>query len=89
MDLTGVVHSHQPQEQQWQRLYVDIFYKINTEVTTLAASTAGLSWCIFDKLKTGKWSSLGFCSGVVSGLVAITPAAGFVAPWASIIIGRY
>lgn len=30
---------------------------------------------------------MGFCSGVVSGLVAITPAAGFVAPWAAMVIG--
>jgi Amt family ammonium transporter len=42
---------------------------------------------MFDYIKSRKLSAFGFCSGAVSGLVAITPAAGFVAPWASIVIG--
>ncbi|XP_055357688.1 uncharacterized protein LOC129602636 [Paramacrobiotus metropolitanus] len=56
-------------------------------VTTIAAAMGGLSWIWLDYLWTRKLSALSFCSGVVAGLVAITPAAGFVAPWAAIIIG--
>ncbi|KAJ3058791.1 hypothetical protein HK102_010315 [Quaeritorhiza haematococci] len=56
-------------------------------VTFLAAAVAGLGWAFYDYIFTGKLSGLGYCSGVVSGLVAITPAAGFVAPWSAIIIG--
>ncbi|RKO88842.1 ammonium transporter AmtB-like domain-containing protein, partial [Blyttiomyces helicus] len=56
-------------------------------VTTVAASAAALSWVLWDYARTGKLSGLGFCSGAVAGLVAITPASGFVAPWAAIVIG--
>ncbi|KAJ3053333.1 hypothetical protein HK097_004506 [Rhizophlyctis rosea] len=58
-------------------------------VTTVAAATAGLSWTLWDYLfvHKGKVSGLGFCSGAVAGLVVITPAAGFVAPWAAIVMG--
>jgi len=55
--------------------------------TTTAASAAGLSWMFFDVLKGKKPSVLGFCIGAVVGLVAITPAAGFVAIPQSIFIG--
>jgi ammonia channel protein AmtB len=34
-----------------------------------------------------KWSTIGFCSGAIAGLVAITPAAGYVAPWSAFVIG--
>jgi len=51
--------------------------------TTLAASTSGLSWVLL----SGKWSSTAFCSGVVTGLVVITPGSGFVTPWASLVFG--
>ena len=44
-----------------------------------AAAAAGLAWMFFDVLKGKKPSVLGFCIGAVVGLVAITPAAGFVA----------
>ncbi len=55
--------------------------------TNFAAGAAGLSWMFFDVLKGKKPSALGFCIGAVVGLVAITPAAGFVAIPQSIFIG--
>ncbi len=55
--------------------------------TTTAASAAGLAWLFFDVIKGKKPSVLGFCIGAVVGLVAITPAAGFVGIPQSIIIG--
>lgn len=56
-------------------------------VTHLAACVGGLAWCLMDYRYERKWSTVGFCSGVVSGLVAITPAAGYVPPWAAVIFG--
>lgn len=47
-------------------------------VTNLAASVGGLTWMLWDYRLERKWSAVGFCSGAVSGLVAITPASGFV-----------
>ncbi len=55
--------------------------------TNTAAAAAGLSWMFFDVVKGKKPSVLGFCIGAVVGLVAITPAAGFVAIPQSIFIG--
>jgi len=55
--------------------------------TNTAAAAAGLSWMFFDVLRGKKPSVLGFCIGAVVGLVAITPAAGFVAIPHSIFIG--
>jgi ammonium transporter, Amt family len=55
--------------------------------TNSAAAAAGLAWMFFDVLKGKKPSVLGFCIGAVVGLVAITPAAGFVAIPQSIFIG--
>lgn len=55
--------------------------------TTLAAATAGLFWALTEWLVKGKPSVLGLCSGVVAGLVVITPGAGFVGPSASVVIG--
>jgi Amt family ammonium transporter len=55
--------------------------------TNTAAASAGLTWMFFDVLKGKKPSVLGFCIGAVVGLVAITPAAGFVAIPQSIFIG--
>lgn len=55
--------------------------------TNTAAAAAGLSWMFFDAAKGKKPSVLGFCIGAVVGLVAITPAAGFVAIPQSIFIG--
>jgi Amt family ammonium transporter len=55
--------------------------------TNTAAAAAGLAWMFFDVVKGKKPSVLGFCIGAVVGLVAITPAAGFVGIPQSIIIG--
>jgi Amt family ammonium transporter len=55
--------------------------------TNTAGAAAGLSWMFFDVLRGKKPSVLGFCIGAVVGLVAITPAAGFVAIPQSITIG--
>ncbi|MBC7569780.1 MAG: ammonium transporter [Spirosoma sp.] len=55
--------------------------------TNTAAAAAGLAWVLFDAAKGKKVSALGFCIGAVVGLVAITPAAGFVTIPTSIFIG--
>ncbi|OGE56312.1 hypothetical protein PENARI_c003G06777 [Penicillium arizonense] len=56
-------------------------------VTNLAASVGGVTWCLLDYRLERKWSTVGFCSGVIAGLVAITPGSGFVTPWAAFIFG--
>ncbi|MDR2811983.1 MAG: ammonium transporter [Endomicrobium sp.] len=57
-------------------------------ITTAVASSAGmLIWILLDILKTGKSTLIGACTGVIAGLVGITPAAGFVDVWAALIIG--
>jgi Amt family ammonium transporter len=55
--------------------------------TTLAAAIAGFVWALIDWVRIGKPTVLGFCSGVVGGLVVITPAAGFVTANGAVIIG--
>ncbi len=55
--------------------------------TNTAAAAGMISWVIIDYLKTGKPTVLGGISGAIAGLVAITPAAGFVTIQAAIIIG--
>jgi Amt family ammonium transporter len=55
--------------------------------TTLAAAIAGAAWAAIEWVTRGKPTVLGFCSGIVGGLVVITPAAGFVTASGSIIIG--
>jgi len=57
--------------------------------TQIATATAALSWIIFEKIIRGKPTTLGFASGAVAGLVAITPAAGFVTPLPAIAIGFF
>jgi len=56
-------------------------------VTHMAASTAMLSWMFAEWAQRGKPTVLGAASGAVAGLVAITPAAGFVGPLSAIVIG--
>lgn len=56
-------------------------------VTNTAAAAAGLSWALIEWLHDGKPTIFGLCSGAVAGLVAITPAAGFVSVIPAIIIG--
>lgn len=55
--------------------------------TNTAAAAAGLSWIFFDVIRGRKTSVLGFCIGAVVGLVAITPAAGYVGVPQSLFIG--
>lgn len=55
--------------------------------TTLCAATAGLCWALVEWVVKGKPSVLGFCSGIVAGLVVITPACGFVTTGAAMIMG--
>jgi ammonium transporter, Amt family len=55
--------------------------------THLAAAAGVLGWLVPERIKHGKASSIGAATGAVAGLVAVTPAAGFVEPWAAIVIG--
>jgi Amt family ammonium transporter len=57
---------------------------INTQV---AAGGALLGWILTEKFRDGHPTTLGAASGAVAGLVAITPACAFVAPWAAVVIG--
>jgi Amt family ammonium transporter len=57
---------------------------MNTQVAT-AAGLGG--WLLVERFRDGHATSLGAASGAVAGLVAITPACAFVAPWAAVIIG--
>jgi Amt family ammonium transporter len=56
-------------------------------VTNTSAALAGLAWMFAEWMKTGKPTVLGLASGIVAGLVSITPAAGFVNVGSSIFIG--
>jgi Amt family ammonium transporter len=55
--------------------------------TFIAPAAAGLAWLIAEWSQTGKPTALGFATGIVAGLVGITPAAGFVTPMAALLIG--
>jgi Amt family ammonium transporter len=55
--------------------------------TNTSAAAALLSWMLIEKIKFGKPTLMGAATGAVIGLVAITPGAGFVPVWASILIG--
>jgi Amt family ammonium transporter len=55
--------------------------------THFAAATAAIGWGAAEWIRNGKPSALGAISGAVAGLVAITPAAGFVGPMAALLIG--
>lgn len=56
-------------------------------VTQLAAASAAMTWMAAEWMVRGTPTLLGLCSGVVAGLVAITPASGFVSPGSAVIIG--
>jgi Amt family ammonium transporter len=56
-------------------------------VTHICAASAAVSWSIVEWLHRGKASALGFASGLVAGLVCITPASGFVLPMPALIMG--
>ena len=55
--------------------------------TLVAAAAAIIGWLLVEKVRNGHATSLGAASGAVAGLVAITPACAFVAPWAAVVIG--
>jgi ammonium transporter len=55
--------------------------------TQAAAAAAGLSWMLVEWWHKGKPTALGLASGIVAGLVAVTPASGFVYPWGGLVIG--
>lgn len=55
--------------------------------TFLAAAAAGIAWAVIERIKDGHFTNLGVASGIVAGLVAITPGAGFVAGMSPIFIG--
>ena len=56
-------------------------------VTHIAAAAGALSWMLAEWAVRGRPSLLGLCSGLVAGLVAITPAAGFVSPRSALVFG--
>jgi ammonium transporter, Amt family len=60
------------------------FAFVNTNTATAAAM---IGWIVVEKLRDGHCTTLGAASGAVAGLVAITPAAGFVSPLGSIVLG--
>lgn len=55
--------------------------------TNTATAAASIGWMIVERIRTGHVSLVGACAGAVAGLVAITPAAGFVTPGGSILLG--
>lgn len=57
-------------------------------LNTVAASAAGLSaWLVVERVRTGKATLVGACTGLVAGLVVVTPGAGYVEPWAAVVMG--
>ncbi len=56
-------------------------------VTLVAPAAAGISWLVVEYFHTGKATALGTASGIVAGLVVITPASGFVGPMGAIYLG--
>jgi Amt family ammonium transporter len=55
--------------------------------TQVAAATGALTWIIIEGMHQGKATALGFASGILAGLVAVTPAAGVVQPYGAMILG--
>jgi Amt family ammonium transporter len=55
--------------------------------TQVAAAAGALSWIIIESFHQGKSTALGFASGILAGLVAVTPAAGVVQPYGALILG--
>ena len=58
-------------------------------ITNLAASVGGLTWMLWDYRLERKWSVVGFCSGAIVGLVAITPASGYVGARECVFLDRF
>jgi Amt family ammonium transporter len=55
--------------------------------TQVATASAALGWILVERFRDGHATSLGFASGAVAGLVAITPACAFLVPWSAIVLG--
>lgn len=55
--------------------------------SNIAAVMSAITWVLLDFRLARKWSMVGFCSGLISGLVAATPASGFITPHASVLLG--
>ncbi|WP_283647246.1 PQQ-binding-like beta-propeller repeat protein, partial [Marinovum algicola] len=55
--------------------------------THLSAAAASLTWALWERIKFGKASLVGIVTGTIAGLASITPASGFVGPWAALLIG--
>jgi Amt family ammonium transporter len=55
--------------------------------TQVAAAAGALAWVIIESWHQGKATALGFASGILAGLVAVTPAAGVVQPWGAMVLG--
>lgn len=53
----------------------------------IAAAFGGIAWCLLDYRIARKFSMVGFCSGTIAGLVAATPASGYIPPWAALVMG--
>ena len=68
-------------------LHADGLAGLALTATQVAAAAAALSWLAVEWLHRGKPTALGLASGLVAGLVAVTPASGFVGPLAALVIG--
>ena len=55
--------------------------------TQVAAAAGALAWVIIESIHQGKATALGFASGILAGLVAVTPAAGVVQPYGAMVLG--
>lgn len=55
--------------------------------TQVAAASGALAWILIESMHQGKSTALGFASGILAGLVAVTPAAGVVQPYGAMILG--
>ena len=53
----------------------------------MSAAVGAITWSILDYRHEKKWSALGFCCGMICGLVAVTPASGYITPSSSILFG--
>jgi Amt family ammonium transporter len=63
------------------------WFGFNAGSALLAAAAAGLAWCLVERVRDGHFTNLGAASGIVAGLVAITPAAGYVSGMGPVAIG--
>jgi len=55
--------------------------------SNITAMFGAVTWVLLDWRLARKWSMVGWCSGCISGLVAATPASGFIPPWGSVVLG--